>query len=558
MFLPFSIFTLNIILAVFQFLLVAVVGAILAIYSRSGDQYANSIRWSRQGGYVEMISSLYNSSYSVPSRTKWVMVATIVASLVAGVLDKGVARFISPTERLIRGDSKLEIIPQFQVLSREYIFSGWSTSIRHGENITEAMALMINNTRNIQTAEVGSGRLYIPRLTDFDIVCAQSSVHFLDDEIAYLLLTQEGCSNVYIYLYNLPSFHYNNTTVVQKSPHRWSLVYPGGKELLDASLGIDFKQSDTLCTLREFEVSYFGIFDEGGVNRLPSTVTTKCVREDGDVLVMAATTVRFTGDRLGFSNTTTRLFQGTDEIFQAMDALIKMTAPAPTKYMYHPTILAEVRVRGSMIDTVICTFRVTAGIPKPVCLYSVISFLVVRPKEQSVAIKRARGDVPFSSTSSSAKAMVIEHIPSMAHDERNLISIPQLQNDTVAVSQFMASLGQNFFTDYESHRLYVIYDVFDPEKGLEIPKWLLVVVIVVMVVCFCVWTLTEWLLDGKYTSSLYKTISIQLGSYNQVSAPRVMRVDVNPMKFEGILVIPIQEEMEMDKDNTMALLMDSP
>ncbi|KAF9913450.1 hypothetical protein BX616_010020 [Lobosporangium transversale] len=546
MFGPLSIFTLNITLAVLQFLLFAAVGAILAIYSRFGDQYANSIRWTRQGGYVEMISSLYDSFHIVPSRTKCIMVITILASLVAGLFDKGY----------------LSNHPEFIIYNPEIAFSGWSTSIRYGENITEAMSLLINSTRNIPTADASSGRLYIPRLTEYEIVCAQSNVQFLDHDVA--LPTQGGCSNTYIGFTTTSVISYHTTIVLQRFPNRWSMVIPGGEELHDASLSINFENRGILCVLGEINIPSFAISNKAKVNRLPRTITTKCVHEDGDVSVVAATTVHFSeGFQSRLNNTTTRFFQEDDEIFQAMDELIKRTVPSDTD-MDRPTMLAKVRIRGTMLDTVICVFSIVVGLQYPVCQYSVINSLVVRPKEQSVDIKKARGNesLPIYPLKK-LNAMMIEHVPPIIHGERSLVSNSQLQDDTVAASRLMALLGQNFHNDFESEeseKLYVIYDVFYPEKGLEIPKWLLIVILVLMVVCFCLWTLAEGLLDRKYTSSLYKTISIQLSPYNQASAPWIMRVDVEPMKFEDIPIVSIQEEMGKNTEpkDTNALLMDSP
>ncbi|KAF9913451.1 hypothetical protein BX616_010021 [Lobosporangium transversale] len=529
---------------------------ILPIYSQVGDQYANSIRWGHQGGYMEMISSLYNSLYIVPSRTKCIMVITILASLVAGLLDKGVARFISPAERLIKGDSILEITPQIITIGPEITFSGWSKSIRYGENVTEAMGLLINSTKNITTAEASSRRLYILRQTDYDIVCAQSNVQFTVKQMATPPLGSEKCSETSVYLQtDLEAPSYNITNVVQGSSNQWSVVITGGKELGGTAVGIEFRNQGVSCGLGGLNMPFLSYL-QSKMNTLPSTVIKKCVHENGDVLVMAATAVKFLGFNGSIpSDSIEEVFQGADEIFQAMNALIIRTVTSRDKY---PTLLAEVRIRGPMIDIVLCTFVIFFRSPLPICLYSVINLLVVRPKEQIVHNVKARSNWRPLPDRYGGNDMVIEHFPPIIHGERALASIPQLQDDTVAVSQYMASLGHNFYMDFDGRKAYVLYDVFTPEKGLEIPMWLLVFIIVAMVACFYVWVLTELLLDGKYTSSLYKTISIQLTPHNPVSALWIMRADIHPMAFESIRVVPKQEEMEMNTGSTKSLLTNSP
>ncbi|KAI1286128.1 hypothetical protein EDD11_000591, partial [Mortierella claussenii] len=99
MFLPFSFLTITILLALFQALLVCTVGAALSIYSRYGGDYANSIRWVRQGGYLEMYSTLVNSRDIIPRSTKLILVTTILASLAAGVADIGAVYFVHPATR---------------------------------------------------------------------------------------------------------------------------------------------------------------------------------------------------------------------------------------------------------------------------------------------------------------------------------------------------------------------------------------------------------------------------------------------------------------------------
>lgn len=57
MFVEASFQALNTCLTIFQFILVLSVGRALMIYCRYGGAYASSIRWTHQGGFVDMFKS---------------------------------------------------------------------------------------------------------------------------------------------------------------------------------------------------------------------------------------------------------------------------------------------------------------------------------------------------------------------------------------------------------------------------------------------------------------------------------------------------------------------
>ncbi|KAF9342622.1 hypothetical protein BGX26_007165, partial [Mortierella sp. AD094] len=127
--------------------------AVLGIYSSLGNKYATSIRWVHQGGLAEMASTLVNSRRGVPVTTTIVLLIAIISNLVANLADKGVSYSIYPSTRL--GKPSITIVNSTQYSSRidiNHAFSGWSTSIRYGSSIEDAMIMMINNTKNIPNA----------------------------------------------------------------------------------------------------------------------------------------------------------------------------------------------------------------------------------------------------------------------------------------------------------------------------------------------------------------------------------------------------------------------
>ena len=190
MFLPWSVFILKIILALFQYLLTGAVGAILSLYSRFGGEYANSIRWSRHGGHLEMMKSLINSRRSIPNSAKLAMMMAIVASVSASLVDKWITNFISQSVRHREGNPVVESTSQFALVDSQDVFQGWSTSIRYGANVTDSIASMINDTQNIPDAV--PGRTYIPRPSEFEVACEQFDIVVLGPAEPQLHLTDGG------------------------------------------------------------------------------------------------------------------------------------------------------------------------------------------------------------------------------------------------------------------------------------------------------------------------------------------------------------------------------
>ncbi|KAI1320816.1 hypothetical protein EDD11_009773 [Mortierella claussenii] len=565
MFLPWTIFAVNIVLAVFQLLLLCAVGALVSIYSRFGGEYANSIRWAHQGGYAEMVKSLYNSSNSIPARAKLAMVITILASLAASLTDKGVAHFITPAQRMGRPDRVVKVTPQFSALSWNKIFSGWTTSIRYGDDIVQAMTAMITNSRNLPDAE--HGREYIPHLAGFEMPCQQQTptLRAMDwyNPTPMTELIKGGCMDIVILMSAVGSAaDLTNATVTQRSVNQWSVALPGFFTVKNQTLGVmNAFQSlvDNQCSLQEPIMPSSHIDPQGGVGRLPTTVTTKCILPSGDVSVLSLSTVRFsTGYSYGFLNSSTSIFleSGQDALFMGMDTLIQTSGPKTSIHEY--PLLMEIKSLndGASYDTLVCTFTYSGGFPYPDCIYANINTFVAKPLLTETDILSIRQGKPFESSSLNSNAMTIEHIPTFINNtERSKISILQIQNDTKAVSQYMAALGQNFYADYDENRMYVVYDTLDIEKGLEIPLWLLALMATSIVVCLILSVTTVWLLDSKYTDSLYTSLSAELRGL-----PGLVPTKAKPVEFAGQRVFSRRSSgdgYEMESSSNKALLMDT-
>ncbi|KAF9981501.1 hypothetical protein BGZ65_003865, partial [Modicella reniformis] len=238
MFLPLSFFHVKMILSVFQILLVGAVGAGLALYARIGGEYANSVRWIRQGGYLEMVKTLYNSGKTVPRQAKMAMVVTII----------------------------------FAPADTDSVYSGWATYIQYGDNIVDAMSQMINDTRKIP--EMSSERLYFPRLTNYTIECEDPMIVLHGGRESNTQLTTEGCYYIHVYTPGEPT--HQNAPTQPFSSGRWSLSSTALPEEPGVSrfkpLKIDMRRNNVSCATSDNAWKLDSVTDENnGLISMPMT-----------------------------------------------------------------------------------------------------------------------------------------------------------------------------------------------------------------------------------------------------------------------------------------------
>ncbi|KAF9199184.1 hypothetical protein BGZ49_010741 [Haplosporangium sp. Z 27] len=130
------------------------------------------------------------------------------------------------------------------------------------------------------------------------------------------------------------------------------------------------------------------------------------------------------------------------------------------------------------------------------------------------------------------------------------ISMDQIRNSTTEAARYMASLGQNFYADYDESQLYVIFDTMDIVEGFQMPYWLFLTIFICMGVFLVLFGLTEWLMDGLYTSSLYAAVSkevvSQMPSDLILGTPMLLKSQLGPIKLGGYAVTPCDELHPME------------
>ncbi|KAF8977207.1 hypothetical protein BGZ46_007561 [Entomortierella lignicola] len=540
--------------------MVCTVDSILAIYSRFGGPYAHSIRWVRQGGYLEMYNTLVNSRECLSNETKLVLIITILSSIAASVVDVGAVYFIHPSIRLHNISFQLVETSQFAPFDYTRSFSGWDAFVPNGADIGEAMALMVNNTNHIPNAIVG--RMYTARTSEYQVGCGILNFQLLNTTDK-LFINQGGCATAGFYL-SVPYIGLWEDSIVVEGPDgRLSSKTLGTYylELVEIPTYIDLYYGNITCTLNDDPLLDLLSSPLNGLTSTPVTWTTRCVLPAGEIVALSLTSIKFSSAKLqDFKHVTSSLFGGEDEeLITAMEESIKTATN-------QPTLFSELRYGNSTLDAVVCISTGSKQLPlHATCTYTSFTAVIVAKQEFNPAIAAARGGAPFGDPATeviltpgdigkSSLAMKISHIPSLINGTFHQLSISDVKNASFASAHYLASLGMNFYMDWNTSRLYVIYDTLDVEKGLEIPSWLSIIVLLAMLLCAVFCCLTQYLLTPIYTGSLYKVMSIQMTPKSNSFADMIRWSKAYSNGYEGFRTTPDDKKFyEVDLNSETSL-----
>ncbi|KAF9175393.1 hypothetical protein BGX21_005525 [Mortierella sp. AD011] len=492
-----------------------------------------------------MSSSLVNSYKNVPVLTFVALLATVIASLVADLADKGVSYSIKSSVRL--GNPSVVVVNSSQytpsiAYSKE--FRGWTTSIQYGSSIKDSMVGMINNTKNIPDAV--QGKVYTPRTYNYEISCNKFDVYLLNRSSEFLM-TNGGCVSVVVGPFIVHDYDLTKATNQTVSGGRWSMTVPGnatglyGAEpwLTEIPVSGLIAREIRACGITELSdpSSMLIRVRAAGISSIPETMTTKCVLPTGGIQVMSMSTVRFVSPTAQeFRNASAFAIDEYDDLFQGMERSIMNSISTPSNS--NLTVFVEARSYDSTVDTLVC-YSInynTDGVVALSCAYIIIHGFVLKQQDINQLITEALGG-PYPVPQYYSKAMIFRHILNLDRGTLKPLSINSLRNSTAEASHYMASLGQNFFHDYDKGKLYVIYDTMDMEQGFYIRDWVFYFVAITMTVCVLLVVFTTCLLDNVYTNSFYGTVAMRVAPHIDSSAPMLMQSQVNPLKLEGFSVL---------------------
>ncbi|KAF9369862.1 hypothetical protein CPC16_004131, partial [Podila verticillata] len=153
MFVETSFQALNACLAIFQLILVLSVGRVLMIYCRYGGAYASSIRWTHQGGFIDMFRSSVGS-YAVPRKVRYTMAAVLVATLVANLSSIIMSRFIHQSQQLGKPNQVVVISNQYIPAGISQVLAAWTAYARG--NVADVLLSLVNSPSNIPSMKNNS------------------------------------------------------------------------------------------------------------------------------------------------------------------------------------------------------------------------------------------------------------------------------------------------------------------------------------------------------------------------------------------------------------------
>ncbi|KAF9982162.1 hypothetical protein BGZ75_006457, partial [Mortierella antarctica] len=110
-------------------LLSSALGAALALYSKSHQGYAHSIRWVRQSGYVEMFKAISTSRGKLPEAIIKSLSTVVLLSILISIADTGAKVFVKQAVR--QTNDALQIIESTPFIKADTFakMEGWTTTI---------------------------------------------------------------------------------------------------------------------------------------------------------------------------------------------------------------------------------------------------------------------------------------------------------------------------------------------------------------------------------------------------------------------------------------------
>ncbi|KAF9351652.1 hypothetical protein BGX26_010383 [Mortierella sp. AD094] len=551
-----NFFTFNVILAVFNALLIAALDATLAIYSTIGGEYANATRWIRQGGYLEMFKILQHSRKNVPKLASRAMSFTPLASIAAVFIDK-IATFSIHQATALNKHSRLEMVTSPHVIfpTVSTTFQRWSTSVRYGGNITDAVVRLINNTTNIP--DFKKECLYTPRTFDYDIGCDQVDLVLSYMDTPPLVRTNESCATISILATGSAQPFYELASRATLSKGRYSINLPAisGSSIVVNELSSDvwYTYNQTRC-FNEGPEAYTVLFPHDGLTSAPGTSITKCVFPNGIVSVLSTSSIRFMSTSFQqFQNVSAAILSEHDELTQAMEVAMDRSAKDPI-----PAVLAEIKIVDNSIDMLMCYSANSTEISTLVqmCEYRTVQLIVTTKQDINPIIYHARGSSPLSSGFIYNLVTRITHIPTVFNGTQVPtlpISFRVLKSSTLELSHYMTALGQNVYVDWEQQRLFVMFDTWDILEGLNVPLWLMVLFGAIMIACLVLW-IHVWLKFKKHRGSLYHNITQQVSDRVDCKAPMLMPFKTDTKKLGGFPILSGEPRKKNDASTSITLL----
>ncbi|KAG0282281.1 hypothetical protein BGZ96_000636 [Linnemannia gamsii] len=409
----------------------------------------------------------------------------------------------------------------------------------------DALESALNNTYAIPRAS--PTKLYRPRLSNYDVSCdqlnLQVSANVGNDSI---FLPNAGCANLTIFPSYTMDTNLTGSYFVQESKSRSKIVIPGiGTRLMpfetvaEAALLLRLKITDQdFCVLQDKNLQiFFGA--RIGLSSPPLTVVTRCQHPSGEMVILAASTVRFSvPDPKMFRTITTSIFETQDELLSSMEASVNNgTLINQSADRLAQVTVMEIKIIGTEVSVLMCIGNKQDFVPRLVCVYAIVNILITKARPANPDITQKFPENGISSVAPNVAIIItLIHLPTILQKKPSF-AVPKILNSSSITAVYFALLGQNFVLDWEASMLYIAYDTVEIFKGYEIPAGLFHSMVGVIVVCIMFCVATEYFVEARYKRSLFWQVSQELVPPESKNSPQLLRFDTTNLEFEGRRIV---------------------
>ena len=539
----------------FQVLLSGALRTGLAFYSKSRGGYAHSLRWVQQGGHVEL-GKIFRSTAGrgLPSSQFRPLVIVIalsafleIVNIAANALVKESVQGTNPSHELVK-------TTEFVSLDTISTLAGWSATVSFNSSLSDSLIRTINSTFNIPDAI--PKRVYTPRKYPYEVACTNFDLIMLDkhtDLYPNLLSSNNGCAILNLIPISIMNMNKTATVITRRSNRSVKVVMPGPYDFLNdtamdlgfqttsISIGVVFGDLVNTCGTGIFG-GHLVSSSASGIISAPFSSVTKCVFPLGQVISLSVTAVYYSvPDLKSFGSISSSVLQSSRAPVLAMqNSVTDGTLSNLTASPLDGISVMEIQFSGSRVDLLICVSRRAgqAGPPYLTCLYGVVTAIASKPQPMLPEIAALRGaDKPISVLKKLTSIFPIDYLSLINGTGSNIFSVSQILDDSSSAAYYVASLGQNFFMDWDDGGLYTVFDTVDLTKGYELPGWLFGSVVAIMAVSLLLRIVAEITLDSRYKGSLLWALTKEIKPYLGRSTPTLVRVKPDTLTVESYRLV---------------------
>ncbi|KAF9334482.1 hypothetical protein BG006_002087 [Podila minutissima] len=542
--------------------------ASLAFYSKSRGGHAHSLRWVHQGGNLESVGVFRKSvGRGLPSGTLRPLVIVIALSAFLKGLNIAANALVKESVQGFNASHELVKTTEFISLDTISTLAGWSATVPYNSSISDTLLRTINSTLNIPDAV--PNRVYTPRTIPYEVACTWFDFNVLTihtDVYPNLLSADNGCSTLTIIPVTTTTLNYTTAVITRRPDGSAKVTMPGtvpitNNPTLDLgflthqnSLFVGVSDPVNKCFTANYEEKPVEAFFTG-ITAAPSTSVTKCVYPSGQVVSLSLTSVRYSvPDLNSFGSVSSSVLQSSSRApVLAMqksvnDGIFSNLTASPLDSMS----VMEVQFSGSRTDVLVCSaIRVgQAGLMNLVCNYSVITAIISKPQPTLPEIDSFRSArKPFPVQPKCVNMVPIDYLPKInGATGSSLYSVSQILDDSSSAAEYLASLGQNFFMDWNDGGLYTVFDTVDMTKGYEIPGWLFWAVVATMAVCLLIQIAAELMLDARFKGSLLRVLTKEIEPHLGRSAPTLVTFKPDTLTVESFRLVDTVKLLDLKEE----------